>query len=478
MTGKNDSINEQKNSEKVSEDLAELSLILDTISDTIFITDDKGDFTFICPGVHGIFGYTVAEIKEFGNISYLLGNNIPGYHELEKKSEINNVSCEVVDRDGYKHSLLVNIKKISYNNRTILYICRDITEFKTIQRKLFFEKTKFVSILNTMNDGVCIVNQNYDIEYVNPAFERELGHVQDSKCYEYFYNRQSVCPWCKHKEVFLGKTVQWEYHCNKNNKTYSVIDGQIVNPDSTISKLQIFRDISERKRREEEIHFLSQQLINVEEKQRKIIARELHDECGQTIAVLRMGLECLKNDKSIDISKKCDPLIDLLDQLGDKIRNMSNSLRPDMLEHLGLIPTIQSLIDEVKQQITETVVTFNADGFKHNISGDCSLVVYRVIQEALNNIIKHAHATKVDILLTYSNDEISFSVEDNGQGFNKSDVFGSFNTGNRSKGIGLLGMRERIESIGGRVEIHSESGKGTIIKGVLPIKVGEEFCRK
>ncbi|MDP2683300.1 MAG: diguanylate cyclase [Deltaproteobacteria bacterium] len=112
---------------------------------------------------------------------------------------------------------------------------------------LKMERDKLMNILESMKDGVYIVNQSYDIEYVNPVIEKEFGSVNGRKCYKYFHDRDEVCPWCKNPEVFAGKTVQWEWHSEKNNKTYDLLDTPLRNPDGTISKLEIFRDITERK---------------------------------------------------------------------------------------------------------------------------------------------------------------------------------------------------------------------------------------
>lgn len=115
------------------------------------------------------------------------------------------------------------------------------------------ERAKLISILDSMGDGMYIVNQAYEIEYINHVIEKEFGPVAGRKCYEYFHGRTEVCPWCKNPEVFAGKTVQWEWHSDKNNKTYDLLDTPLQNPDGTISKLEIFRDITDRKRSEEEI---------------------------------------------------------------------------------------------------------------------------------------------------------------------------------------------------------------------------------
>lgn len=104
-----------------------------------------------------------------------------------------------------------------------------------------------------MKDGIYIVDEHYDIEYLNPVLKKEFGSYDGKKCYTYFHHRKKVCPWCKNKDVFKGKTVRWEWYSLINKKTYDLIDTPLKNIDGSISKLEIFRDITDHKKAEEKI---------------------------------------------------------------------------------------------------------------------------------------------------------------------------------------------------------------------------------
>ena len=132
-------------------------------------------------------------------------------------------------------------------------VLTDITDLKNAQEALRRERDNLTNILDTMTDGVYIANRDYDIEYVNPALVKEFGPVRGRKCYDYFHNRKEVCPWCMNDGVFEGETVQWEWYSPRNQKTYDLIDTPIRNPDGTMSRLEIFRDVTERKRVEEDL---------------------------------------------------------------------------------------------------------------------------------------------------------------------------------------------------------------------------------
>ncbi len=115
------------------------------------------------------------------------------------------------------------------------------------------ERDNLTNILNSMEDGVYIVNQQYDIEFVNSSLMKEFGLYEGKKCYTYFHDRFEVCPWCKNQDVFEGKTVKSEWYSFKNQKTYDLIDTPLKNPDGSVSKLEIFRDITDRKNTEQKL---------------------------------------------------------------------------------------------------------------------------------------------------------------------------------------------------------------------------------
>lgn len=109
-------------------------------------------------------------------------------------------------------------------------------------------RDSFRNILEAVSDGIYIVNRNCDIEYVNPVIEREFGKVEGRKCHEYFHDRTEPCPWCKNETVFNGGSVRWEWHSAKTGKTYDLFDTPIVNADGTVSKFEIFHDITDYKK--------------------------------------------------------------------------------------------------------------------------------------------------------------------------------------------------------------------------------------
>lgn len=133
----------------------------------------------------------------------------------------------------------------------ILCSGEDITEHRRAEDALRIERDNLTSILESMEDGVYIVGQQYDVQYVNSVLKKDFGSFEGRKCYEYFHDPDDACPWCKNPDVFAGNTVHWEWHSTKNQRTYDLVDTPLKNPDGSISKLEIFHDITERKAAQE-----------------------------------------------------------------------------------------------------------------------------------------------------------------------------------------------------------------------------------
>lgn len=231
-----------------------------------------------------------------------------------------------------------------------------------------------------------------------------------------------------------------------------------------------FIDITQSKMAEEEIRQLSQRIIQAGEKERKRIAADLHDEFGQALTSLHFDLEEMQKSLPTFFAsqkEKCTGLIVRVERLADVVRKTTSYLRPDLLDHVGLIPALEWYIKEFNQRRPEIKIDFKTIGFKKRLSPEIETVLYRIGMECLTNIKKHAKATIVNIILTYSYPWVIFVIRDNGRGYRT--LAGGLPQKNKSQGIGLMSMRERVASLHGNIDITSALRKGTTVRVELPL---------
>lgn len=153
----------------------------------------------------------------------------------------------------------------------------DVTERKRAEEKVELERARLRSILDTMPDGIYIVNKQFDIEYTNPLIEKEFGPAGSQKCYAYLHDRDEVCPWCRNPSVFEGSSLQWEWSSLKTGRAYDVFDSPLTNSDGSISKLKLMHDITHRKQAEAELEHrnLELQALSASEHQQRLLAETL-----------------------------------------------------------------------------------------------------------------------------------------------------------------------------------------------------------
>jgi two-component system sensor histidine kinase UhpB len=208
---------------------------------------------------------------------------------------------------------------------------------------------------------------------------------------------------------------------------------------------------------------LSSQVITAQEEERKRISRELHDETAQALTLLLIRLKLLQNARDLEeVRTSAAELRELTARTLEEVRKMAVELRPTTLDHLGLVAALEWYSREFAQRIGGAV-DLHVEGLAGRLHPEVELVVYRVVQEALTNIARHAGASRVDVTLRFGDDAVEVAVEDDGRGFDVAEA-----TSNRERGLGLFGMRERVELIGGSISIDSQVGQGTRIRVEVP----------
>lgn len=308
--------------------------------------------------------------------------------------------------------------------------------------------SKLADILGYKSREEVIGSYNVANNYVNPLKRIELLHLLAT---------EGMVNSFEFQQRRVNGTIFWADLSARYFPDNDYIEGMLT-------------DITARKLAEEKNKYLAQQLIMVHEEERKSIARDLHDELGQALTALQFSMNALKNDipnESVKQRLKCDQIITDISRLGQAVRNISYGLRPDVLDTLGLIPAMTWLIRNVQGRSDRLHISFShIDGMKR-LQPEMEIVLYRIFQEALANVIRHAEARHVDISLQVKECTVILKVSDDGLGFQTNDE--PWLTDKGQRGIGLLGMRERVDGLGGTLKISSEPGSGTLIHVWLPL---------
>ncbi|MBK8807500.1 MAG: PAS domain S-box protein [Bacteroidales bacterium] len=263
-----------------------------------------------------------------------------------------------------------------------------------------------------------------------------------------------------------NKSFSYETLCYRKDGTFFHIEIQEkpIEFEGKIISSSVIRDISERIEAEEAIKRERQKrlssFIDGQEDERKRISRELHDGLGQVLIGIKMRLEGVKFNNLEKDRETVDFLKDLTSQTVKEVRRISNALMPSALRELGLVMAINNLCKQVEQNHNKEI-NFDFDDSVNFDDDRIKMYLYRVIQEALNNAVKHSGATCIKVILKLENNNLHLIIEDNGEGF---DIASLQNSGN-----GLHNMKERIQLLNGKIKIISGIGEGTIINARIPL---------
>ena len=367
---------------------------------------------------------------------------------------------------------------------------QEIEERKQIEADLKKSRGEFRLLVETMSEGLMICDKKGIITYINDRFCEMLGltrkEILSRSALEFIAESSQKLWGLQTKKLKAGHVTSEELKLQSPIKSTGIEVWAKVSPSrlldengKTIGSFAVFTDISARmhteqalRASEKQLKNLSQQVLSAQEQERQRLSGELHDGIGQTLSAVKFYVEtaikALDEELNQESVFKIKNVVPKIQDAIIEVRRISMALRPSMLDDIGILATLTWFCRESALVYQNPTIQLQLDITEENVSFQNKIVIFRIVQEAFNNAVKHSQATFICISLSYLNEKVELNIEDNGIGFTTSRISTSKKT--PLTGLGLSSMRERAEFSGGLYSLNSAKGKGTRIKVVWPHK--------
>jgi PAS domain S-box-containing protein len=434
-------------------------------------------------------GYTIDEMKnmDIKDLDVLGDKAFEGRDEVMQRllsGEVVRFEVEHYHKDGHSFHLNDTVSIITIDDKQyFLAFHQDITERKQAEKELKVREERYRNLFDRANEGLILLTMDGKIAELNQSFAQMHGYTidemknMDIKDLDVLGENAFERRYDEMKRLLAGEVVRFEVeHYHKNGYSFHLSDTvNLITIDDQHYFLAFHQDITDRKQAEKELKESREQLRNyashlqhVSEKERLSITLEIHDSLAQYLVALKiaMGIYLKKlsvGSKTVSKDKvmaKIDEFINQTDKTIKSARSIMNGLRPDQLELLGFAEATEVYLQEfeVSHHIECTFTNVIKD---RKIQPEQALSLFRILQESLNNILKHAMATLVSVQLSNIDNMLILEISDNGVGFDKE------NSG-RPDSFGLIGMNELARILNGSFEISTKEGEGTKVKVKIP----------
>ena len=355
-------------------------------------------------------------------------------------------------------------------------LAAEINERRRIENALRESEQRYSTLIETAQDVIFSLAPDGRIVAINRAFEKITGWPRS------VWLGKSFAPLIHPDEmavaverfygVMQGKPPEvWQYRVRRANGQYSVGEFTLARETKDGRAVGVFgigRDVTERKQAEDALKNLSRKILHAQEEERRRISRELHDEVGQSLTAISVGLATLRNNgtaKSESFSRTVAGTQRLLEGTMETVHRFARELRPAMIDELGLLPALRSHVKNFSEH-TGLRVQLHADPTAERLNSEQKIAVFRIAQESLTNVAKHARASRVTISLHPANDGVCMEIADNGKSFRA----GPGSAAKQRQRLGLLGMQERVRLVNGQFSVRPEPGRGTTVRVTIPFQ--------
>jgi PAS domain S-box-containing protein len=440
----------------------------------------------------------LAEMFQY-NADELIGKNALDFIDPRFRHVVNDAVAQGLEKpyevlgrkkDGSTVPLEIQARHMQCGNRILrVAAIRDISNRKKAETRITKAKREWEQTFDAVPDLITIIDMEYRILRANKSAALRLGRLPQDLvgrlCYEAFHETEEPPLFCPHKKYSLqGKDGFAEVHETRLGGDFLVSVSPLVGDDGTQwGVVHVARDVTRQRQAEKalrkaheelekrvqertaQLGQLSSKLLNAQEDERKRISRELHDSIGQSLAAVKVVAEsALSQIRQGEINaggKTVATLIPLIRDASEEVRRIYTDLRPSLLDDLGIITTISWFCREFQNVFPGITIQKRIAIKEENVPEALKIVIFRVLQEAMNNASKHSKADLVQIGLGDKGSHLELSVKDNGRGF---DVPHPVSSETADRGFGLQSMKERVELTGGTLILESASGAGTIVR--------------
>ncbi len=325
-----------------------------------------------------------------------------------------------------------------------------------------------------INDAVCLLDLEGRVLRCNRAMGRLLGQdverVLHQPCYRVFHRLSRPVAGCPVEKMKMS--LKRETLTLRSGERYLLVvaDPVLDAAGDLMGAVHVITDITRRKRAEAALKRVSARLLQAQEEERKRIAWELHDGIGQSLSAIKFSLESALTEVdsgTVESMKKLlTPVVPMVRDAIEEVRRIGRNLRPSILDDLGILPTLRWLCREFSTLFPNLRVHHRLEVAEEAVAEELKIHIFRILQEALNNIAKHSGADRVEVTLRGRPDSLELVIADNGRGFVQGDTRSLVES---PQGMGLSTMKERTVLSGGSFTITSTPGRGTEIRATWPL---------